>query len=203
MTVRRTIALALCTMAISVAVAADVEFPDVSNTSFVEANGDRTIQLSVTLAATPDEAFAAFATPEGWMAWAAPFATGEGRIGGVIETSYQRDAKPGDAGNIQNRIVAWLPGRLFVMQTVKTPDGFPEPEAFKATVTIIAFDPIDGGRATRVTLSHAGFGAGAAFDLHYANFTWGDAYALTMLKRRFDSGPIDWAAEAAKTEATP
>ena len=56
-------------------------FPDVVDSSFTEANGDRTLQLAIVVPASAKEAFAAFATAEGWKTWAVPFAVGEPRVG--------------------------------------------------------------------------------------------------------------------------
>src|SRR4051794_29183654 len=62
------------------------DFPGVSNSSFVEPNGDRALQLSIEVPASPDEVFAAFATSEGFRSWAAPVAKIELRVGGMIES---------------------------------------------------------------------------------------------------------------------
>ena len=87
-------------------------FPDVVDSSFTDANGDRTLQLSIVVSASASDAFAAFATADGWKTWAVPFAVGEPRVGAVMETAYWLDAKPGDRGNIRNQFIAWLPERL-------------------------------------------------------------------------------------------
>lgn len=174
-------------------------FPEVDDTSFTEPNGDRTIQLSVVIPKAPEEVFTAFATAEGWKSWAAPYTSGDLRIGAVLETSYAPDAKPGDASTIHNQIVGWLPNALIILKNVKSPEGFPTPELFQQTVTIIELTPVAEG--TRVRLSNAGFGSAEGFDKLFNDFRWGNAYSLHMLARRFAEGPIDWAAEAAKTEA--
>lgn len=172
---------------------AQAEFPNVTDTSFVEANGDRSIQLSVTIAAPPDKVFAALSSPEGWKGWAAPFVIGEARVGGVLETSYDPAAKAGDPGNIQNQIAAWIPNRLVVLKNLKAPAGFEHADLFAKTATIIELTP--EGAGTKVTLSGVGFGAGAGFDALYAGFSWGNAYGLENLKRAVEQGPVDWAKE--------
>lgn len=182
----------------SAAIANEAEFPDVANTSFREPNGDRTLQISIRIAAPPGRVFEAFASPEGWQRWAAPSVTGEARVGGVLETSYDPAAKPGDAQNIKNRIVAWLPERLVVLTNIKAPADFENPELFQQTATIIELAP-DGPEGTRVTLSGVGFGPGPEFDGLYAGFTWGNSYSLENLKRAVETGPIDWVAEMRKT----
>jgi len=65
---------------------------------------------------------------------------------------------------------------------------------------MIEFIALDS-QHTRVTLTHAGYGAGARFDTLYRNFEWGDAYTLQELKTRFVKGPVDWAARSAKRKS--
>ncbi|MDQ0466558.1 uncharacterized protein YndB with AHSA1/START domain [Caulobacter ginsengisoli] len=167
------------------------DFAGVSNTAYVEPNGDRAIQLSIDVPAPPQAVFDAFATAEGFKSWAVPFAQIDLRVGGMIESSYNPAAKPGDRDNIKNQILAYLPGRLLVIRNVQAPTDFPDPELFAKTVTIIALAPLDDG-ATRVTITHAGYGPGEGFDRLYKMFEWGDAYSLTGLRQRFVSGPKDW-----------
>src|SRR5271169_4823452 len=83
------------------------DFNAVSNTSFTEPSGDRSIQLSIAVPASSHDAYAAFTTSEGFASWAVPIAKVEFRIGGCIEASYDPSAKPGDPGNIKNQIVAY------------------------------------------------------------------------------------------------
>ena len=169
------------------------DFKEVSNSSFVEPGGDRSIQLSVEVAAPPHVVFDAFTTSEGFSSWAVPVAHVELRIGGFIEASYDAHAKLGDPGNIRNEIVAYVPDRLLVIRNAQAPPGFADPELFRRTVTIIELVPVATGR-TRVTLTNAGYGTGERFDTLYKHFEWGDAYTLAELKRRFEQGPVDWAA---------
>ncbi|MGO9934659.1 MAG: SRPBCC family protein [Steroidobacteraceae bacterium] len=177
------------------------EFPDVSNTSFTEPSGDRSIQLSIDVPASAHDAFTAFTTSEGFASWAVPIAKVELRIGGYIEASYEANAKPGDPGNIKNQIVAYVPDRLLVLHNIQAPAGFADPELFQRTVTVIEFIALDSGHA-RVTLTNAGYGAGDRFDTLYRHFEWGDAYTLQELKTRFVKGPVDWAALSAKRKST-
>jgi uncharacterized protein YndB with AHSA1/START domain len=176
------------------------EFKDVSNTSFTEPSGDRSIQLSIDVPASAHDSFTAFATSEGFASWAVPIAKVDFRIGGYIEASYDAGAKPGDPGNIKNQIVAYVPDRLLVIHNIQAPPGFADPELFQRTVTMIEFIALDA-RHTRVTLTNAGYGSGDRFDTLYRHFEWGDAYTLQELKTRFTKGPVDWAARSAKRKS--
>lgn len=171
------------------------DFPGVSNSSFVEPGGDRALQLSIDVPATPEEVFAAFTTSEGFRSWAAPVAKVDLRVGGMIESSYDAKARIGDPNNIRNQILAYVPGRLLVIRNVQAPSGFADPEYFGKTVTIIELTPL-APRRTRVTLTNAGYGAGERFATLYRHFEWGDAYSLAELRKRFEKGPTDWSRAA-------
>ena len=90
--------------------------------------------------------------------------------------------------------------RLLVIRNVQAPAGFPNPELFRRTVTIIEFTPV-GDSQTRVMITNAGYGKDKGFDVLYRNFEWGDAYSLAELRSRFEKGPVDWQARAAKARA--
>ena len=176
------------------------DFKEVSNSSFLESNGDRAIQLSIDVAASAHDVFGAFATSEGFSSWAVPVAHVELRIGGFIEASYDANAKLGDPGNIRNEIIAYVPDRLLVIRNVQAPPGFADPELFRHTSTVIEFAHQDATH-THVTLTNAGYGTGERWDRLYRHFEWGDAYTLAELKARFDHGPVDWAAREASRKA--
>jgi uncharacterized protein YndB with AHSA1/START domain len=170
------------------------DFKDVANTSYTEPSGERSIQLSIDVPATPHDAFTAFTTSDGFSSWAVPVAKVEFRIGGYIEASYDASAKIGDPGNIKNAIVAYVPDRVLVIHNIQAPADFADHELFQRTVTIIEFTAIDP-RRTRVTITNAGYGSGERFDTLYRHFEWGNAYTLHALKKRFEKGPVDWAAK--------
>lgn len=178
-------------------------FPDVVDSSYTEANGDRTLQLAIVVPASAKDAFAAFATAEGWKTWAVPFAVGEPRVGAVMETAYRLDAKPGDRGNIRNQFIAWLPERLVVFRNVQAPPDFPNPDLFAKVVSVVEFVPI-GPASTRIVMSGVGYGPGPGFDELYRMFQGGNAWSLAQLKRRFETGPVDWKAQLApKLDPSP
>jgi uncharacterized protein YndB with AHSA1/START domain len=158
------------------------EFPAVDETSYVEANGDRAIQLTVQIPAAPDKVWRLLSTSEGWKSFATAEAWVDFRVGGMIETAYKPGAVHGQAGNIKNEIVAHVPGRLLVIRNVQAPPGFANAEAFSRTLTVIELRPA-GPDATAVTLSAIGFGKGPAFDDLYGKFRMGDAWTLDSLRK--------------------
>lgn len=180
-------AAALFTAAPATAAPSWRDYKGVSNTSFVEPGGDRSLQLAIDLPAPPETVFALFATSEGFASWAAPVARVDLRVGGAIEANYDPKKAIGDPDNIINRIEAYVPGRLLVIRNVQTPAALPNRELFGKTVTVMEFAPLSGGR-TRLTLTNAGYGKGAGFDALYQHFEWGNAYTLDRLRQRIETG---------------
>ena len=176
------------------------DFPGVSNTSFMEPGGDRAIQLSIDVPAAVHDVYAAFTTTAGFSSWAVPVTQVELRVGGMMESSYDANAKIGDPDNIRNEIIAYVPERLLVIRNDHAPSALQYAELFQRTVTVIEFAALDE-RHTRVTMTNAGYGAGEGFAKLYHNFEWGDAYSLAQLRQRFERGPVDWSAQAAQQQA--
>jgi hypothetical protein len=176
------------------------DFPEVTDTSFVQANGDKVLQLSLTVPAARADVWRRISTGEGYQAWAAPVATVDARLGGIIEDSYDPNARIGDPDNIRNQIVVFSPGRVLAVKNVQAPAALPGRKEFADITTIIELDDA-GSNSTRVTLTATGYKPGEPYDTLYRHFSWGNAYSLMELKTSFVKGPIDWKARAAQTQA--
>lgn len=160
-------------------------FPTIEDTSYVETNGDRVIRLSVEVAASQDEIWQAFTTAEGWKSFAVAFAQVEMKVGGVIETSYNAKAQVGDADNIKNEIVAYIPGRMMAIRCTQAPRDFKHKQEFFSTSTV--FEMVPGEKQkTRIVITAVGYRPGEAFDDLFKKFRWGDAYTLEKLRAHFD-----------------
>ncbi|HVL41843.1 MAG TPA: hypothetical protein VM348_06775, partial [Brevundimonas sp.] len=68
------------------------------DTSSVEANGHRIIQLSVQIPAPPSEVWSALTTSAGWRRLGVSFAEVDFRTGGMIETGYAPGSVAGAPG---------------------------------------------------------------------------------------------------------
>ncbi len=155
----------------------------------IERDGSRTLVHETLVPAAPAAVWEAIATAEGWRGWAAPLAWTAPADPDLIETSYDPAAKPGDAGNIQQRIVARLPGRLLVFRTVKTPSGFPHAQAFLGVTQFFELAP--EGAGTRVRLTGVNYPAGAEGDARLGFFRDGNRIALEQLRKSLQAGPGD------------
>ena len=171
-----TLALAGCAMA-------PPPSSGISDTSFAAPDGTRSIQFSGWLAAPPAEVYSAIATADGWKRWAVPVAFGDIAANGILETSYNIDAKPGDASNIKQQFTELVPNRRVVFRTIQTPEGFPHGALYMTTVATMELSPEAGG--TRLRFTHAGFGAGKEFDELYGFFIDGDKQTLEELQKLF------------------
>jgi uncharacterized protein YndB with AHSA1/START domain len=164
---------------------------DLSDCSWTEPDRDRVLCHEAVIDAPVADVWALFATSEGLASWLAPVAAIELRVGGMFESSYDRAARLGEAGNIRNRVVAFAPEELLVIQVAHAPPGFPHADAVRELTTVITFEQIDAAR-TRVRTAMLGYREGAAFDALYQFFDAGNAYTLNKLRERVENGPVDW-----------
>jgi uncharacterized protein YndB with AHSA1/START domain len=156
--------------------------------------GERVLCHEIVVAAPAAEVWRLIATAEGFSSWAAPVVAIDLRVGGSFETSYDRNARIGDAGNIHNRVVAFAPKTLLVIQIANAPPGFSHGDEARELTTVMAVEPVDATHA-RLRVSMLGFRDGGAFDALFAFFDRGNAWTLQKLNERVIGGPIDWARE--------
>jgi uncharacterized protein YndB with AHSA1/START domain len=174
----------------------------VKDTSHRDAEGHRIQQLEAIVNAPVEKVWNAFTTDAGFESWATPMAHVTPGNGGVIEASYLPTAKVGDPDNIRNRMIVYWPNHLLVLQNEHVPKNAPfKPEVIDRIRTVIEFEDMGGGH-TRVIESGIGYGEGPDFDSMYAHFRDGNVQEFRLLAKSFVSGPVDWKAELAATEAS-
>jgi uncharacterized protein YndB with AHSA1/START domain len=145
------------------------------------------------------EIWNAITTPEGWRSWAVPVAWAQ--EDGVLETSYNPAATPGDSTTIRHRVLASVPGRMIAFQTIKAPDGFPHFDVFSRTTALFELEPEGDGR-TRVRTVSAGYPDDEAGRQLIGFFREGNRVTLDRLRRRFSEGPLDWTRERSNENHT-
>lgn len=161
--------------------------------SRVEPSGERTLCHEGIIDAPSAEVWRLFATTEGLASWLAPVAAIDLRPGGMWEASYNRDARLGDDGNIRNRVIAFAPERMLVIQVAHAPPNFPHTDLVGELATLIEFERVNATQ-TRVRVSMFGYGQGEGFDVLHRHFAWGNAATLDALAARVANGPTDWPA---------
>lgn len=166
----------------------------VRNCSRTEPSGERTLCHESVVAASAADVWALWTTAEGFSSWAAPVAAVDLRAGGLIESSYDVNARIGDAGNIRNRVVAVEPQRLLVIQIANAPVGFTHADAARELTTLVELEALSPTE-TRVRVSMMGYRSGEDFDALYAFFARGNAWTMEKLRERIAQGPTNWRAE--------
>ena len=152
---------------------------------------ERAIDKEVTVDATLDEVWAAWTTREGIVGFFAPDAKIEAHVGGAFQIHIDPGAPPGQKGADEMRIMALQPKKMLSFDW-NAPPNLPEARA-QRTFVVVRLYPL-GERSTRVTLHHSGWGDGGEWDKAYAYFERAWPGVLANLKKRFDSGPMDWTA---------
>ena len=150
---------------------------------------ERALDKEVVIAASLDEAWAAWTTREGIVSFFAPDAQIEPRVGGAFHIYMDPLAEPGLKGADEMRYMA-LQAKKMLSFDWNAPPSLPEVRT-QRTFVVLRFEPLDA-RQTRITLHHTGWGDGGEWDKTYAYFDRAWGYVLGNLKKRFDSGPIDW-----------
>jgi uncharacterized protein YndB with AHSA1/START domain len=177
--------------------------PDpVKDLSYKDAAGHRVMKLAAVVPASLDDVWAAFTTDAGYERWAVPVARITLGNDGMMETSYDLDAKIGVSDNIRNKIVAYEPKKMLTIQNVHVPRGAPFDPVLTASIrTIMDFQPVDA-RHTRVIMTQVGYGDGAGYESMYGHFRSGNAYEMRQLIKSFVSGPVDWTKGAKAANAS-
>jgi len=158
---------------------------EVKDKSFKDAEGHRVLREMVVVDATPEQAWNAFLTDEGFTRWAVSHGHVTPGVGGSMEWSVGDAFKPGDPNNVLNRIDFYLPYREFAWHNERLPAGGPlDPAIFGKVHQMLSFEPV-GRLKTRVTQTVVGFGDDAKFDALYQHLRGGNAAYLVMLANNF------------------
>ncbi|MCX2862872.1 SRPBCC domain-containing protein [Paucibacter sp. PLA-PC-4] len=152
---------------------------------------ERSIDKEVIIKASLDQAWQSWTTREGIVAFFAPDARIEPRVGGAFQIYIDPGATPGMKGADEMRFLALQPKKMLSFDW-NAPPHLPEARA-QRTFVILRFEPVSETE-TRLRLHHTGWGEGGEWDKAYAYFdrAWGNV--LANLKKRYDSGPQDWTA---------
>lgn len=132
-----------------------------------------------------------FTTSEGWENWAVVIANVDLHVGGIIETSYDRDAGPGDPSNIHNKVWRYQRYYMLSIQAVRAPPGFPHPGLLPNMHSVFELEAVDEKR-TRVIISGVGYGEGEGYDERLGFFRQGDAWTFEKRHERVEQGSVDW-----------
>lgn len=149
----------------------------------------KTLRLVLTIPASSEAVWAAWTTSEGLRTFFAPDARVELWPGGRFELIFRPDAPEGERGSEGCRVQTFVPGSLLAFEW-NAPPRFPAVRQRKTWV-VVQLQAL-GLVATRVTLSHLGWGEGPEWDAAHQYFrrSWG--VVLARLEHRFEAGPYPW-----------
>ena len=150
---------------------------------------ERSINKEIVLDATVVQVWQAWTTREGIVSFFAPDANVDARAGGPFQIYIDPLGAPGMKGADEMRYMAIQPMRMLSFDW-NAPPSLPEVRK-QRTFVVLRFEPV-GEKQARLTLTHVGWGDGGEWDKAYAYFdrAWGNV--LGNLKKRFETGPIDW-----------
>jgi uncharacterized protein YndB with AHSA1/START domain len=153
--------------------------------------GDRTLVTRGVVDATPHELWQAFTVDSEITKWMVAVAHMDLRIGGTLETSYDKSSKIGDPKNIRHTILSYEPDRMLSF-TFTMPAMFKKAHDENGHWVVVQFEPVSA-KKTLVTETIYGWGDGDDWNKAYAFFEKGDAATMKALQERF----------AAKTASKP
>jgi uncharacterized protein YndB with AHSA1/START domain len=157
--------------------------------------GAHALSHEVVVEAPVDKVWTAISSAEGWEGWAVPVAWDQ--TPEVIETSYDKAAKPGDKTTIRQQILFRAPRRLMLFRTIKAPQGFPDFDTYAKVTSLFELEPL-GDNRTRVRLTGSGYADSEAGRKLLAFFEAGNKVSLERLRDSFPtSAPASVAAPLA------
>lgn len=161
---------------------------------------ERAIEKDVIVAAPIQAVWQSWTTKAGIESFFAPEAEIEPRVGGAFHIHINPFGEPGMKGADDMRFMA-LQAPTMLSFDWNAPPSLPEIRK-QRTFVVVRLADVDG-KSTRVSLHHTGWGDGSEWDKAYAYFdrAWGNV--LANLKKRHDSGPVDWTEWLARLKAPP
>lgn len=152
---------------------------------------ERAIDKEIVVPAPLERVWESWTTRDGIRGFFAPDAVVEPRVGGAFSIHIDPLAQPGMRGADDMRFMALQPMKMLSFDW-NAPPHLPEARA-QRTFVVLRFEPVDD-KNTRVRLHHTGWGDGGQWDQAYTYFdrAWGNV--LANLKKRHETGPMDWTA---------
>jgi uncharacterized protein YndB with AHSA1/START domain len=147
------------------------------------ATPEKALRFEVTVPASIDDVWRAFASGDGLATWLYPDVKVDLRPGGDWLVLF------GDGKTGGGTIVSFEPRRRLTIAAL-APEQFPTVRE-QRTLAVFEFEPVSAN-ATRVTLTQTGWREGEEWDRAYDYLAEGNAILLGQLHKRFASGPLSW-----------
>jgi uncharacterized protein YndB with AHSA1/START domain len=147
---------------------------------------DKALIFEVTIPASRAAVWQAFTTCDGLSTWLTPGAVVDLRKGGEWTAHFPGGSTGGGT------IVSFVPQEELTLLAL-APDKFPTVRSERTTAKFQFTVVTD--QSTLVRLVQTGWKSGEEWDKAYDYLAEGNVQLLETLRRRFISGPIDWAKE--------
>jgi uncharacterized protein YndB with AHSA1/START domain len=158
---------------------------------FSAAAQERVIQKQVVVKADVGATWQAWTTTEGIRTFFAPDGRIEARPLGPYEIYFNPYAKPGLKG-ADDMIVLAVQEKKMIAFTWNAPPSLPQVRGHRTHVAV-RLRPV-GDSETEVRITHSGWGEGGEWDQAYDYFGKAWDHVLGNLRKRFETGPLDWSA---------
>ncbi len=168
-------------------------FADLPDRSRYEQNpAGRVLRKEVIVNGSLSDVWKAWTTTDGVKTFFSHTAKVEPFPGGAYEILFNPEEPIGKQGSEGCRVLLVAPYELFAFDWNAPPEfgGLRDIH----TQVVLRFERIAEGK-TKVIFSEYGWGDGPEWDELYAYFDRAWNYVLLSLKKRFESGPIDWGKE--------
>lgn len=162
-------------------------FGQVTNTSYKLPNGERVLQLSITVPIQKSEAWLLFASDSGLVKWIAPVAKIDLKTGGYIKTNYDKQKGLNDKSTIRLDIINFLIEELMTLK-VNLNGNFSkrlqaEDEKLQEIIQLIDM----GNGQTKIVSSMLGWGKGEDWDKAYTFFEKGNIWTYKEILKLFQN----------------
>ncbi len=161
---------------------------------------ERSIDKEIVVAAPIQVVWQSWTTKAGIESFFAPEAEIDAKVGGAFHIHINPFGEPGMKGADDMRFMA-LQAPTMLSFDWNAPPSLPEIRK-QRTFVVVRLADVDG-KSTRVSLHHTGWGTGDEWDKTFAYFdrAWGNV--LASLKKRHETGPVDWTDWLARLKAPP
>jgi len=161
---------------------------------------ERSIDKEIVVPAPINAVWQSWTTKAGIESFFAPEAEVDAKVGGAFHIHINPFGEAGMKGADDMRFMA-LQAPTMLSFDWNAPPSLPEIRK-QRTFVVVRLADVDG-KSTRVSLHHTGWGTGGEWDKAFAYFdrAWGNV--LASLKKRHETGPIDWTDWLARLKAPP
>ncbi len=147
------------------------------------------LRQEVVVTADRETLWRLFTTEEGVKSWITPVAWIDLREGGIMETSYEAEAKRGDANNIKVEFTALKPGWSYTARNIQSPANTPFGPVLKEIPTTLILEEMSDGKV-KVVIVMSGFKQSEAHQKVLGFFKQGNKWYLNRLQQRLKQGPL-------------